>query len=450
MNNQQDPSLYKIPPQSIETEESVLSACLIDPESLTDAVEILNPEYFYRSAHQKIFKGMVDLHAKKEPVDLITLSNSLKQIGALEEIGGATYLAKLVSEVPMAVNVKHYATIIRNKAVLRETIEKCSIIAKQCFEDAIETVDIIDNAQREILSIEVEDPNIKTYSTMPEILETGVDLLEERHANQGKLTGLQTGFAGFDSLTWGLQPTDLILIASRPSAGKTSLALNIAKNAVMDNIPAVIFSLEMSEQQLLFRLMSDLSKINGQKFKSGLFGRDDWQSLTDTAATINNFPLFMDDSGGLHIREIQRRSRSIYKERGIGLIVVDYLQLISGDGKTREREISDISKGLKNIAKELNIPVVALSQLNRNLEQRSNKRPILADLRDSGSLEQDADIIAFIYRDEMYNRDEDNPNRGVAEINIAKQRNGPTGTIKLAYVEKYTSFYPLETYRDEV
>lgn len=440
-----DISLYKLPPQSIDAEESLLSACLIDPESLTDAIEILKPDCFYRSAHQKIFKAMMDLYAKKEPVDLVTLSNALKQTDELPEIGGATYLAKLVEEIPMAVNVKHYANIIRGKATLRQAIEKCNKITEQCFQDSADVVKIIDNAQKEILSIEVEDPNNKTYSTMPELLERGMDLLEERSKNPGKITGLCTGFSRFDFLTWGLQPSDLVLIAARPSAGKTSLALNIARNAVSENISTAIFSLEMSKQQLLYRLMSDMAKVNGQKFKSGLLENNDWTAITNSASIINDFPLFIDDSGGLSIKQIQRRVRNIYKKHGLGLVVIDYLQLVSGEGKTRDREISDISQGLKNIAKELNIPVIALSQLNRNLEQRSNKRPVLADLRDSGTLEQDADIIVFIYRDEMYDKDENNPNKGIAEINIAKQRNGPVGTIKLAYVNKYTSFYQLES-----
>jgi replicative DNA helicase len=277
-----DISLYKTMPQSIEAEESLLSACIIDPESLIDAIEILQPDYFYRSAHQKIFKAIKSLYAKKEPVELVTLTNILKQTNELSEIGGAAYLTEL-TEIPMAVNVKHYANIIRGKATLRQTIKKCNKIIEQCFNDSTDVVKIIDNAQKEILSIEVEDPNSKTYSTMPEILEKGMDVLEERQKNPGKITGLCTGFSRFDFLTWGLQPSDLILIAARPSAGKTSLALNIARNAVSENIPTAIFSLEMSEQQLLFRLMSDMSKVNGQKFKSGLLKRDDWESITNSA-----------------------------------------------------------------------------------------------------------------------------------------------------------------------
>jgi replicative DNA helicase len=307
--------LYKLPPQSIEAEESLLSACIIDPESLISAIEILQPEYFYRNTHQKIFKAIKSLYTKKEPVTLVTLTNILKQTDELSEVGGATYLAKLVGEIPMAVNVKHYANIIRGKAALRQTIEKCNKIIKQCFEDSTDVIQIIDNAQKEILSIEVEDPNSKKYSTMPEILEKGMEVLEERYKNPGKITGLRTGFSRFDFLTWGLQPSDLVLIAARPSTGKTAMALNIARNAVSENIPTAIFSLEMSEQQLLFRLMSDMSKVNGQKFKSGLLKRDDWEAITNSAGAINGFPLYIDDSGGLSIKQIQRRIRNIYKKQ---------------------------------------------------------------------------------------------------------------------------------------
>lgn len=435
--------MNKIPPQAVEAEESLLSACIISPGSLTETIEILKPEHFYRSSHQIIFQAMLDLNSKKEPVDLITLVNKLKQKNKLDEIGGATYIARLTDEIPLAVNIPHYANIVREKALLRLTIEKCNKITIQCFEDSNGAARIIDEAQKEILSIEIGDSSDKTYSAMPEILKEGLDLLEERCETPGKITGVSTGFDRLDFLTWGLQPSDLILIAARPSMGKTSLALNIANNAAIKDIPAGFFSLEMAKQQLLFRLMSDHAKINSQKFKSGFLGCNDWSRITSAAGAMNDLPLFIDDGAGLHIRQIQRRARQLYKEHRIGLLIVDYLQLVSGDGANRDREISDISKGLKNIAKELNIPVIALSQLNRKLEQRNNKRPIMADLRDSGSLEQDADVIMFIYRDEVYNEDENNPNKGKAEIIIAKQRNGPTGTIQLAFVDKYTSFYSL-------
>ena len=455
MNNNSSPppnsdlSLYKTPPQAIEAEQSLLSACIISSESLLEAIEILQPDHFYRTSHQQIFQAMMCLHNKNEPVDLVTLANKLKQKNQLDEIGGATYLASLIDTVPLAINISHYANIIRDKAVLRLTIQKSQNIIKTCFEDSGDVTKIIDTAQREILSIEIEDPDDKNYSTMSEIAEEGFDILDERSRNPGKITGISTGFTQLDVLTWGLQPSDLILIAARPSAGKSCLMLNLARHAAIEeNIPTAIFSLEMSKQQLLFRLLSDEAKINGQKFRSGMFGQTEWQRLTEVAGRISEAPLYIDDSSGLHINQLLRRSRRLWKKYGIKLILVDYIQLAHGEGGNREQEISDVVNGLKGLAKELNIPVVGLSQLNRDLERRNNKRPMLADLRESGSLEQTSDVVAFVYRDEMYNKDENNPEKGIAEIIVAKQRNGPTGIATLAFVGRYTSFYNLDSFQD--
>lgn len=443
-------SLYKTPPCALEAEQSFLSACIISSESLIEAIEILQPSHFYKSGHQKIFQAISDLYAKNEPVDLVTLANKLKQKDQLEEIGGATYLANLVDNIPLATNISHYANIIRDKAVLRLAIQKSQNIIQACFEDSDDVVKIIDTAQTEILSIEIEDPDDKNYSTMMQIAEEGFDVLDVRSQNPGKITGIGTGFSQIDMLTWGLQPSDLILIAARPSMGKSSLAVNLAGHAAIEeNIPVAIFSLEMSKQQLLFRMLSDKAKINGQKFRSGMFSRTEWAQLNASAGKIAEAPIYIDDSGGLHINQILRRSRRIWKKHGIGLIIIDYLQLMQGDKSgSRDREIASISGGLKGLAKELNIPVIALSQLNRKLETRNNKRPILSDLREGGSLEGDADVIAFIYRNEIYSQDDDNPNKGIAEIIFAKQRNGPTGMVKLAFVDKYTSFYNLEQFQD--
>jgi replicative DNA helicase len=848
-----DLSLHKIMPQSLEAEESILSACIISPESLSEVVGILQPTHFYRSSHQKIFQAMTDLFAKGEPVDLVTLANKLKQKNELALIGGASCLAKLVDTVPVAVNAVHYANIIRDKAALRLTIQKSQTIIKSCLEDSDDDVSsIIDTAQKEILSIEIENPDDKNYEPMAEIAAKGFDVLDERSKNPGKITGVPTGFTQLDMLTWGLQPSDLIVVAARPSMGKclgkgtkvvmysgelkkvekikpgdflmgidskpkkvlsttygkemmywikqlrginyrvngshvlslkrsknennkkhgeiknisvnnilneksrtflnrwkgykvgveytekkvplepyfmglwlgdgtsknssitnpdieiinylnryakrrdeivtivknnktnchsycitnglrnrggcrgeashntkltdkdvieikkliesgemqkniakkynvngatisnikcgrtwkdnnikkavqtelrelgvinnkhipniylinsrkvrlellaglidsdgylgkdgrpyeitmknkllmeqikhlcdslglstggglkekiatcqggfkglvykitfngdltkcpiklqrkrqkepfkisydytitgisieqdkvddyygfelegdglflledmtvthnSGLACNIARHvAIENNIPVAIFSLEMSKQQLLFRFLSDLAKVNGQKFKSGMFSRDEWRQLSDAGGKIADAPIYIDDEGGLHINQVLRRSRRMWKELGIGLIIVDYLQLMQGDKtETRDREIASITSSLKGLAKELNIPVIALSQLNRDLEKRSNKRPQMSDLRESGSIENDADIVSFIYRDEVYNKDENNPNKGIAEIIISKHRNGPIGTIKLSFVDRYASFYNLDSFQD--
>ena len=457
MNNPPPEGLsFRVPPNAIESEESVLSACIVLPDSLIEALEILRPSHFYRQAHVKIFQAMVDLHAKNEPVDLVTLSNRLKQKDQLDEIGGATYLARLVDTIPVAVNVSHYANIIRDKAALRITIQKSSNIISKCYDDSEDASTIIDTAQKEILSIEVEDPDDKNYSTISEIAEEAFDVLDERSKHPGQITGISTGFTQLDMLTWGLQPSDLILIAARPSQGKSGLMLNLARHAAVEcGVPVGIFSMEMSKQQLMFRLLSDMAKMNGQKFKSGIFTQSEWTRLYDVASKLADSPIYIDDSSGLHIRQIQRRARKLWKKHNIGLIFIDYLQLMSGENSSsRNEEIASISGGLKGLAKELNIPIVALSQLNRKLEQRTNKRPILSDLRDGGSLEQDADIVTFIYRDEVYITKKYNDDgskteafekcEGIAEINIAKQRNGPIGTIKLSFVDRYASFYPID------
>jgi len=456
-----DLSLYKIMPQNLEAEESILSSCIISPESLAEVVGILQPIHFYRSSHQKIFQAMTDLFAKGEPVDLVTLANKLKQKDELAVIGGASCLAKLVDTVPIAINAAHYANIIRGKAALRLTIQKSQNIIKSCLEDSDDDVSsIIDTAQREILSIEIENPDDKSYETMADIAEKGFDVLDVRSQNPGKITGVPTGFTQLDMLTWGLQPSDLIIIAARPSAGKSGLACNIARHvAIENNIPVAIFSLEMSKQQLLFRFLSDLAKVNGQKFRSGMFSRDDWSQLSSAGGKIADAPIYIDDEGGLHINQVLRRARRMWKKHGIGLIIIDYLQLMQGDkSETRDREIANITGGLKGLAKELNIPVVALSQLNRALEIRANKRPQMSDLRESGSIENDADIITFIYREEIYVTKKYNDDgskteafekcEGIAEIIVAKQRNGPVGTVKLAFVDRYASFYNLDKSQD--
>ena len=381
-----DLSLYKVPPNNLEAEEAVLSACIMSAESLLEAIEILKPDHFYRSANKYIFQAMVDLYKNGQPVDLVMLANELKQKKQLDTIGGATYLSKLVDEIPMAVNVPHYATIIREKAILRIAIQKCNTIATDCFNDSMSATNIIDNAQKEILSIEVENSDDNSYSSMAQIAEKGIDVLDERSKHPGTINGLPTGFKDIDNLTWGLQKSDLIIIAARPSMGKSALALNIARHIAIDKaepVPVAIFSLEMSKEQLLFRLMSDMAKINSQQFRSGYFSPSDWSNMVSATDKITNAPIFIDDNGGLSIDKVQRRSRKMFKKHGLGLIIVDYLQLMEGNQTgSRDREVASITGGLKAIAKELNIPVVALSQLNRSLETRSNKRPQLSDLRE--------------------------------------------------------------------
>jgi len=442
LQNKQDPSLYKIPPQSIEAEESLLSGILIDNNTLIDVIDIISPEDFYRSAHQKIFSGIVELFSKNEPVDLVTLTNALKERGQLEEIGGATYLATLVDTVPLAVNAKHYAKIVHDKASLRSLIEKANKIAKECFEDRGNVDEIIDFAESSIFEIS-KDKHKQSFFLISEIIDSNIETLEERQGNKTLVTGVPTGFTRLDNLTSGLQKSELIILAARPSMGKTALALNIARNAAVDaNVPVAIFSLEMSKEQLSMRLLCSEARIDSSRLRGGFFSMEDWRKLTDAAGVLSDTSIFIDDTPDISAMEIRAKARRLKMEKDIGLVIIDYLQLMKSrmSAERRDLEISEISRSLKALAKEIDVPVMALSQLNRMLEQRNDKQPRLSDLRESGALEQDADVVAFIYRDEIYNSDENNPKKGTADILIRKNRNGPTGEATLTFLDSYTRF----------
>lgn len=437
-----DPYLYHLPPQSLEAEESILSAILVDNNTLLEILEILSPEDFYRSAHQKIFSAISELFSRNEPVDLVTLTNILREHDRLEEIGGAAYLANLVDTVPLAVNAQYYAKIVYDKACLRRLIEKTNSIAKRCFEDRGDVDNVIDFAESSIFEIS-ENKIRPAFYPIGKIIESNIDVLEERQGNRALVTGVATGFTKLDELTAGLQKSDLVILAGRPGMGKTALALNIAKNAAVDaNIPVAIFSLEMSKEQLSFRMLSSEARIDSSRLRRGFISQDDWIKITDSAGVLSQAPIFIDDSPNITALEIRAKSRRLKMEKDIGLIIIDYLQLMKSraSAERRDLEISEISRSLKALAKELDLPVVALSQLNRKLEERSDKRPQLADLRESGALEQDADVVAFLYRDELYNKDENNPNKGKAELIVSKQRNGPTGFCILTFLDTYTRF----------
>ncbi|MDL1967558.1 MAG: replicative DNA helicase [Deltaproteobacteria bacterium] len=440
--NKQDPSFYKIPPQSIEAEESLLSRILIDNNTLLDIVDIISSEDFYRSAHQKVFSGIIELFSKNEPVDLVTLTNALKERGNLEEIGGATYLATLVDTVPLAVNAKHYAKIIHDKASLRRLIEKANDIAKKCFEDRGNVDELIDFAESSIFEIS-KNKHKQSFYPISEIIDVNIETLEERQGNKALITGVPTGFTRLDNLISGLQKSELIILAARPSMGKTALALNIARNAAVDaNVPVAIFSLEMSKEQLVMRLLCSEARIDSSRLRGGFFSMEDWRKLTDAAGVLSDTSIFLDDTPDISAMEIRAKARRLKMEKDIGLVIIDYLQLMKGrmSAERRDLEISEISRSLKALAKELDIPVMALSQLNRMLEQRNDKQPRLSDLRESGALEQDADVVTFIYRDEIYNNDENNPKKGTADILIRKNRNGPIGETTLTFLDSYTRF----------
>ncbi len=442
LKKQSDPALSKLPPHSIDAEESILSAVLIDNTTLIDIVEILTPEDFYRPTHQLIYKAMMDLFARTEPVDIVTVVNSLKESGKLEITGGATYLSRLVDTVPVTVNAEYHARIIHNKAMLRRLIEKSSEIINKCYDELGDVEETLDFAQQTIFN--VADNKLKpSFSHLSDLINMNINTLEERQNNNSEYTGIPSGYTQFDKLTSGLQDSDLIILAARPSMGKTAFVLNIARNvAVNENKLVAVFSLEMAKEQLSMRLLTSEARINSDRLKNGTIGEEDWARVADAAGTISEAPIYIDDTPNITAMEIRAKARRLKMDHDLSLIVIDYLQLMRGPsmGDRRDLEIAEISRSLKALAKELKIPVVALSQLNRMLEQRADKRPLMSDLRESGAIEQDADIIAFIYRDEVYNKDENSPNKGKAELIVAKNRNGATGTAHLTFIGKYTRF----------
>jgi replicative DNA helicase len=437
-----DPVQTKLPPHSIEAEESILSAILLDNDTLNDVTDILKPQDFYKPSHQLIFKSMGELFTKGEPVDLVTLVNQLRETGKLEEAGGATYLARLMDSVPITVNAEYHARIIHDKASLRRLIEKSSEIINRCYEERGDVADTIDFAQNAIFN--VADNKLKpSFSHVSELINQNINTLEERQNNNSEYSGIPTGYRQFDDLTSGLQNSDLIILAARPSMGKTAFALNLARNVAIDqNKLVAVFSLEMSKDQLSMRLLTAEARVNSERLKTGMIEGDDWHQVTRAAGVISEAPIYIDDSPNITAMEIRAKARKLKLDKDLALIVIDYLQLMKGPsmGERRDLEIAEISRSLKSLAKELNIPIIALSQLNRMLEQRADKRPMMSDLRESGAIEQDADIIAFIYRDEVYNKDENNPNKGKAELIVAKNRNGATGKAMLTFIGKYTRF----------
>ncbi len=430
----------KIPPQNIEAEQSVLGGILIEPEALSRILEILQEDDFYREGHRKIFSSMVALYQKGTPVDLITLTESLLTRQQLEGIGGASYLTSLADAIPSAVNIEVYARIVREKAILRRLITTTTEIASKSYQFSGEVEDILDLAERSIFEITAAKITPHIYP-LSEVIKDSFQTIEALYERKERISGVPTGFTKLDQMTSGFQPSDLIIIAGRPSMGKTAFALDIARNAAtLAEVPAVIFSLEMSRQQLAIRMLCSEARVDSYKLRSGFIGERDWPRLTNAAGLLSEAPIYIDDSPALTVLQMRAKARRLKSEKGLGLAVVDYLQLMSGRGGSdrREQEISEISRSLKALAKELNIPVVALSQLNRKVEDRTDRRPFMADLRESGAIEQDADVILFIYRDEMY--DEHSKQKGTAEVIIGKQRNGPIGKITLAFIDQYTRF----------
>ena len=437
-----DPSLYKIPPQNLEAEQSILGSVLLENSAINSVLEVMSKDDFYSEAHRKIFNVMVELSEKNEPVDIITLSNALKDRNTLDSIGGTAYLASLVDNVPSAANVTNYAKIAKEKAILRGLIASATEIINSCYETGSDVDQILDQAENRIFEI-AENKVRPSFHPIREIVKDSFRSIEDLFARRELITGVPTGFEKIDDLTSGLQQSDLIIIAGRPSMGKTAFALNIAQFAALESqTPVAVFSLEMSKEQLVFRLLASEAKVDSQRLRKGFLGETDWPKLTAAAGRLSEAPLFIDDTPAITVLEMKAKSRRLKADAGLGLIVVDYIQLMRGGNyrESREQEISEISRSLKALAKELKVPVIALSQLNRKVEDRTNRRPQMADLRESGAIEQDADVIAFTYRDEVYNKSEDNPEKGIAEIIIGKQRNGPTGKARLVFQKEFTRF----------
>ncbi len=435
------PAPVKVPPHNMDAEQSILAGILINNDAMNQVMDILSPDDFYREAHLHLFEGMVDLYNNNEPIDLITLSQHLTGKDLLEKAGGAEYLASLVDAVSTSAGIQYHAEIVRDLSVRRKLINQCSVISESCFQGWQETDELLDQAEQSIFDI-AEQKISEGFSTLEEVIKGSFKKLESVAEHEGFVTGLPTDFRDFDRLTAGLQPSDLIIIAGRPSMGKTALALNMGYNAAAKTKKAVaVFSLEMSQLHLGMRLLGFHSGINATKLRTGFLKDTDWMKLTESANTLSELPIFIDDSSGLSILEMKAKCRRLLKKRDLGLVIIDYLQLVQGrrSAESRQLEISEISRSLKALAKDLNVPVLALSQLNRKVEDRPNKKPQLSDLRESGAIEQDADVIAFIYRDELYNPTTEE-NKNVAEIILAKQRNGPTGFFKLQFQPEFTRF----------
>jgi replicative DNA helicase len=434
-------NLRKLPPQSLEAEESVLGGVLLDNTAIDRALEVLAPDDFYREAHRKIMRAMLELNQRGEPVDLVTLSDVLKVRGELQDIGGATYLAELADKVPTAANVGYYARIVRQKAVLRTLIQTATEIATLGYESSADVDQFLDEAEHKIF--EISERKVRpSFFRIRDIMVDSMKAIEQLYERKELVTGVPTGFIDLDRMTAGLQSSDLIVVAGRPSMGKTAFALNIAQHAALTaKLGVAIFSLEMSKEQLVLRMLCSEARVDQSKVRAGFAAERDFPKLALAASRLADSPIYVDDTPALSVLELRAKARRLKREREskLGLVIVDYLQLMRGheNADNREQEISSISRSLKALAKELNVPVVALSQLNRQVETRAEKRPVMADLRESGAIEQDADVIAFLYRPIVYDK---NAEERAAEVIIAKQRNGPIGSVPLTFMSEYTRF----------
>ncbi|WMM24677.1 replicative DNA helicase [Tissierella sp. MB52-C2] len=430
----------RVPPHSLEAEQSVLGAMILNKEAINTAIEIIRPDDFYKEANKEIFESILVLFNKNEPVDLITLSEELKRRGTLENIGGVTYLANISSSIATTANVKYYCKIVEEKSILRRLINSCDDVIAKSYENSDEVNTIIEKAEKSIFDI-TQGRHREGFSPISEVLLDSFSQIEERAANQGTLTGLTTGFIDLDNKLSGLQKSDLVLLAARPSMGKTAISVNIVTNAALKASASVaVFSLEMSKEQLVQRMISATAHVDLQKIISGRLEEEEWLQVINSMGPLSQANVFIDDTPGISLMEMKAKCRRLKIEKGLDLVMIDYLQLMQLEGKqeSRQQEISTISRGLKALAKEMDCPVIALSQLSRAPELRTDHRPILSDLRESGAIEQDADVVLFLYRDDYYN--EDSEKKNIGEVIIAKHRNGPTGSIELVFKKEFTKF----------
>ncbi len=439
----------KVPPHSREAEMSVLGAMLFDENALTFAIEILKPDYFYETSHSQVFSVLQTLFDRNQPADLVTVSEELRKRGQLEGVGGAAYLTQLTAAVPTAANIQHYAKIVKERALLRMLIQSATTIVQESFDPAQDARNVIDKAERAIFDIGQDQIEGKAYA-MRDIIHNTMETIDQLFQRKEHVTGLATGFHEFDTKTAGLQPSDLIIIAGRPSMGKSAFTTALCEHAAVNlKKPVAFFSLEMSKEQLVQRMLCSFARVDAQKVRTGYLSHQDWPKLTQAAGKLSEAPLYIDDSPGQTVLEIRAKARRLKMRYGIQMVVIDYLQLMhmGGQVESRQQEISAISRSLKALARELKVPVIAVSQLSRAVEARQGNKPQLSDLRESGAIEQDADVVVFLFREEYYNPTEENRNR--AEAIIAKQRNGPTGTVPLVFLKEWTRFDNPEFAREQ-
>lgn len=437
--------LGKIPPHDIEAEQAILGCMLTDKDSVISAIEVLKEDAFYREDNRAIYSAILGLYSRSEPIDIITVKAELVENGNFERVGGLEYLASLPERVPTTANVEKYIKIVDEKSMLRKLINTSNELVALGYDETEEVDNIMDMAEKKIFDL-ASKKNTKGYTSIKDVLVESFSKLEELYNNKGKVSGTPTGFIDFDNITSGLHDSDLIIVAARPAMGKSAFAINLAANvAIQAGKGVAIFNLEMSKEQVGNRILCSEAMVDSNKVRTGLLEDDDWVKLASTLSRLSEAPIYIDDTAGISIMEIRAKCRKLKLEKDIGLVVIDYLQLIQGSGSrnsSREQEISEISRSLKILAKELNIPVIALSQLSRSVEKRDDKRPMLSDLRESGAIEQDADIVIFLYRDDYYNQDSEKKN--VAEVILAKHRGGSTGTVDMAWLPSYTKFANLD------